>query len=288
MTWVLEHKLCLNNMPVPFVKKDMEFDDIHHIASLPDEDITFSLLSLKVTDNADWLSRALQPEVKSAAASRRWMSRLSSVALVKEIFEAISKGKPTGPQARLSRRPNIVVAIEIRGQVILVVNQTRHITLAFQEGQELEGMQWFLTELQKDLETINEDDQEDKEENLEEKSEDDEEDKEGDQEFEDLHIQLQKKYLERLRMHEQCKRASWPPSKPCYRVLNKDKATKHFVVQDLKKRRKDFTHRGDPLNLQVLQTNHDRAYQEAVGWLDSFSDRPSAPAAASSSRPSPA
>ena len=51
-------------------------------------------------------------------------------ALLLDIKEAIMLGKPSGPQARMFRRPNIVVAVKIRGFVTLVQNSHKEVHLA--------------------------------------------------------------------------------------------------------------------------------------------------------------
>ena len=284
MAWVLKNKVCLNNSIVPLESKVMHFDDIHEVgSSLNEEEQTFSLLSLKATDSGEWLSKVFQPDSTKKKAHRWWVE-IFSLPLCREIIGAISKGKRTsGGAARLSRRPNIVVAIEVRGQKILVVNQTRTITLAFQPGQEIEGLQWFLEELHKDLEN-EEDLEEDKKEDLEEEPEDDPDEQES--RVDHLDSQLQSKHLKALREHDECLRASWPPSKPCYRVVNKAKTLKEFFVVGLKKRRVEFIKHGDGQVLETIKNLHDAAYQEATRWLDSFRDTPSISAAASSSNPS--
>ena len=181
MAWNLEKKLCLNDTVVPLESVAMDFDDIHSL--LPDleaSEHTFSLLSLKATEPGLWLTKLFKPNLKFAQR-RQWWSRLPSMPLLQEITSAIAKGKQnSGLAARLPRRPKLVVAIEIRGKVILVVNHTRHITLAFQEGQEAEYLDWFLTELRKDIEDQGED--QDQGEDLQEGDENLEEDEELDEE----------------------------------------------------------------------------------------------------------
>ena len=291
MAWRLAHKVCLNNSIVPLESKVMEFDNIHGIdgVSLEQQEQTFSFLALKATDSGEWLSKVFQPDLTKKKMARRWWSEIVSLPLLQEIRQAIAKSKSTkGSTARLPKRPNIVVAIEIRGQAILVLNQTRNISLAFQPGQELEGLQWFLEELEKDLgpglDLHKNLDENLEQEDLEEESPDEEDEQKNQVDL--LDLQLQTKHLQALRGHEQCLRASWPPSKPCYRVVNKDKSIKEFFVPCLKKRRVEFVHHGDLQVLETIKANHETAYQEALRWLNQFLDRPSGSAAASSSQPS--
>ena len=220
--------------------------------------------------------------------AHRWWAELSSSPLFKEISTAISKGKQTsGIAARLPKRPNIVVAIEIRGKAILVLNQTRTLTVAFEPGQELEGLQWLVEELEKDLETnTNLGENLENNEDLEEESEKDDEEQE--RHIDHLETQLRDQNLKALRDHDERLRASWPPSKPCYRVFNKQKTMKQFFVIGLKKRRLKFIQDGDASALESIKSLHQQAFQDATSWLDSFIDRPGSSAAASSSGPSSA
>ena len=136
--------------------------------------------------------------------AHRWWAELSSSPLFKEISTAISKGKQTsGIAARLPKRPNIVVAIEIRGKAILVLNQTRTLTVAFEPGQELEGLQWLVEELEKDLETnTNLGENLENNEDLEEESEKDDEEQE--RHIDHLETQLRDQNLQVLRQHDEC------------------------------------------------------------------------------------
>ena len=63
--------------------------------------------------------------------SRWWVLQQAKVPLLDEIREGISHNK-----AARFRQPNVVVALQIRGRVVLVKNHPRQATLAVKKGTE--------------------------------------------------------------------------------------------------------------------------------------------------------
>ena len=150
MSWTLKQRLCLNDLPVPFREERLEFEDLRKILDEDfDSELDVSLLSLKSIRNLQFLMKAFD------LGAKWWRVHSLSLPLVTEIREAIDGGKTKkGGGSRLPRRSKILVAIEVRSKKILVVNQANGIQLAFRKGEEMEGLQRFLEEFSKDLETV--------------------------------------------------------------------------------------------------------------------------------------
>ena len=192
------------------------------------ENCSFLCLQLGGRPAAQWLSRHL-------GQSPKWWwyhSRRSKV--IEDIvgqFPCSALGSRANKKLGLSR--NVVVPIVVRGQEILVVNDRRKLTFAFEESApRFESLLWFLKELRLEgnpedhkedkNEDQKEDSNEDVEEDLYEDNEDDDESEEGD--FEELIQQS----LESIRAAPGCKKAWWIGSSRRFRVINHRGVMKHF------------------------------------------------------------
>lgn len=152
----LSRLLCLNRVPVPLMHKQMEFEDLHECWEGEDfegeQDI--ECLSLKATMDAKFLEGPLK------LGARWWVAKSHRVPLLQEIRGVIDKKKQRkGGASRLSKKANRFVAIQIRDKVILVQNTTNPVTLVAPEGSMEDTVLWFVTELQKDLQTLREEDE---------------------------------------------------------------------------------------------------------------------------------
>ena len=147
----LEDQLCLNSRAVPIDFRHMEFEDLHGVAP---EDIEEGMhevecLNLKTTMPALWFTEAFKLH------SRWWVANATRVPLVQEISEAIRKPKIIkGGDSRLSKKPKIFVAIQIRGKVITVQNTSNPVTLVAPAGKLRDLVWWFLAEFAKDLDDL--------------------------------------------------------------------------------------------------------------------------------------
>ena len=150
----LMNRLCLGDMAVPLVSKSMDFWDIQKLLEASDEeDAPFHLLNFKATGEHLWLERAFK------LPSRWWIKHQSRLPLFQEIRQSIEAMKKGGKKEKnmsdlMAKRTNVIVAIQLRGQVILVVNDARSATVAFRHGEESELLLWFLREIEKDIRSL--------------------------------------------------------------------------------------------------------------------------------------
>ena len=148
----LMNRLCLGDMAVPLVSKNMDFWDIQKLLEASDEEnAPFNLLNFKATGEHLWLERAFK------LPSRWWIKHQSRLPLFQEIrqsIEAMKKGSKKNMTDLMAKRTNVIVAIQLRGQVILVVNDARSATVAFRHGEESELLLWLLREIEKDIRSL--------------------------------------------------------------------------------------------------------------------------------------
>ena len=128
----------------------MDFEDIHNLVggdgAAADENEEYFLMDLKATAEVRWIEKAF------GLSSRWWKDHHKDVPLLEEMRKAIDGGKARkGGASRLPRRPDLVVAIQVRDRVILVKNQALGLALVSKKGEEMETLQRFLEEFEKDL-----------------------------------------------------------------------------------------------------------------------------------------
>lgn len=236
----LMHRLCLGNSAVPLVPRIMDFQDLHELTTEGDaDDSEFLVLSLKGSADFRWAEKYLK------LPARWWARNQSRVPLVVEIQEAIDAKKvKVGFAARLPRLPNVIVAIEARGKVILVQNQRSFMNLAFRAGQEMDGVHWFLEQLQKDLEQL-----------------------QGPSETlsnrlsksqQPLGSTSEHRFVEEsireLKDHPNCHSAVFLPSRSSFRVTKSNKSSSEFYVSGLKRKRQQDDEEAMQAMFQVTVT----------------------------------
>ena len=146
----LEHRLCLNGLPLPLQTAKMDLEDLHKVAGGDQEDQDFVLLSIKASGEVHWLEKALN------VRARFWRTNHAHIPLMQEMSKAIDDGKVRkGARGRLSRMVQAVVGIKVRNKVVLVQNKSG-LVLAFRPGEEMETIRWFLEEVSKDLKRLEE------------------------------------------------------------------------------------------------------------------------------------
>ena len=250
MPFTLEHKLCLNDMVVPLIRRTFDLEDLHNLADGDADHQEFLVLDLKATGDMHWFEKCFK------LRNRFWKNQGHlRTPLMQEMRDAIQEGKP-GRYSRKPRLPNAVVAVELRGQVALVLNQVSSLGLALRPGQESANLQWFLEELEKDLENLSAEKEphgphrpapspshslEDGDDNV---------DNNNEEEIGKSHDPAREKALvdeclSLLRGHADCQRACWQPSRSCFKVTRKDKATSRFGAPASKKKRKSAYEKGD-------------------------------------------
>ena len=247
----LESKLCLNDIAVPLVNKQMDLWDSHKV--LPEdeeegEDQAFDLLNLKATSKSEWLEKAFK------LPARWWVLNQSRVPLLQEIRKVIegnkkAKAKVKSLEEFVAARANVVVAIRIRDQVILVVNDARSVTLAFRSGQVEDSLLWFLKELQKDVREIQ---------NVCSSSR-----KRQPEAPPDQKKQIIEDVLENLQQHPSCRSAVFLPSRGAIKVNNKE-----FRILNLNKKSKEALDQDDLAGWENLKTEFLKAAEHASQFLD--------------------
>lgn len=262
--FTLKYRMCLNDLAVPFVERSLAFHDLHNLAEGDIENQEFLILSLKASADVRWLERAFD------LPARWWINHHGSVPLLLEIRQAIETKKvKSGGGSRLPKLPTAIVAIHIREKVILVQNQTLFLSLAFKPGEEIEALQWFLEELEKDIEK------------LQNKAAPQTTQEQDDDTQEPPRFSKQQKHrvgheehqvvqasLNKLLEHSECLRASFLSSRGSFRVIKKDKSSSEFLVSGLMKKRKVAQNRDDDDAWEGMNTKFDKAVASALVFLE--------------------
>ena len=274
MSFVLEKRLCLNAMAVPFFVQTLDFAD-HDSEEV-------MCLDLKATADARWL------EVGFNLPVRWWRYRHKDVPLLAEIKEAINRGKEKkGAAARVPRRPHIVVAITVRGREILVQNSTEPLCLVATkaEGDARASLQWFLEELQADLEEsprlkiLREPEPQPQ-------APQEPQEPQAPQQEQGPRRKTQQKHLRddseeqamitqalaTLLAHPKCLKAHWRPSRNAFFVCRDDHENSEFIAVGSFKHRKAAQGRGDDQSWEALRVTYHQAVSRAVEFLESDID----------------
>ena len=269
MSFVLEKRLCLNAMAVPFFVQTLDFAD-HDSEEV-------MCLDLKATAEARWL------EVGFNLPVRWWRCRHKDVPLLAEMKEAINRGKEKkGAAARVPRRPLIVVAITVRGREILVQNSTEPLTLVATkaEGDARASLQWFLEELQADLEESPRLKMREPEPQPQAPQEPQE--PQAPQQEQGPRRKTQQKHLRddseeqamitqalaTLLAHPKCLKAHWRPSRNAFFVCRDDHENSEFIAVGSFKHRKAAQGRGDDQSWEALRVTYHQAVSRAVEFLE--------------------
>jgi hypothetical protein len=256
----MKWRFCLGDRAIPFERETLDLHDLHDQANGDIMDQEFLLLSIKATAEMGWLEKAFKLH------TRWWVKNQWEILLLLEIRQAIdSKKVKSGINSRMPRLPNAIVAIRIREKVILVQNRSQSLCLAFKPGEEVETLQWFLEELEKDLE----------------KMQDQAAAPQGPQKQRQKHCglgdeeaQVAKTSLEKVKGHPQCLNASYLPSRSSIKVIKKDKNTKQFFVKGLVVIRKKFaeTEADETMKKEALDPVFDKVVTSALVFLDGGDD----------------
>ena len=205
-------------MPVPFFDSTMDLEDIHSLAGGHARRQDFVCVGLKALDEIRWLEKALK------VPSRWWTKHQAVVPLLQEMRQGIDKGKVRkGVNCRMPRRPNAVVAIDVRGKVIFVQNKSG-LTLASRPDQEEHALRWFLREVGRDVEVIQQALREEEAGGVVEAETDPQVKKrcyDGGPLADDEEKAFIEDALSQLRAHPQCAYATFLPSRHCFRVVRR-------------------------------------------------------------------
>ena len=248
--------LCVNGCAVPEeALKSVEVLDPYGVTDADAADtVDASLVALKSRQH--WV-QALGDD---SLCLRKYLRKLP---LLNEVLQGIRDKKPT--HRRAPRSPHCLVALKIRGEVMLFKNDIAcvHIALVGEKG--IGSFKWFLQELLRDLEALRE--REKQEEICAERTSPRQ--TKGPEDVQPLLDEA----LRTLRAHDRCQSAVYCHSSnrmKVRRIIGDKRDTKFFTVKDLKRKRKEAEAQGaDEEGLKdLLKRQVDRAVCKAFSFLD--------------------
>ena len=219
--------LCLNDQVVPVQTKTCAIVDPYELMGgldLDMEETQVSLVCFHGRADISWLTQGLELTVKW------WVRHCNRIPLILEIRERIKAKKNKKEPANRK----CLVALQVRGKTIFVVNDTHTMTLGLLEGQPLPEEQpgspknqagilcWFCDELYKDIQNM----PKEVEKHL-------KEDRAPPEDQEAI-----QRTLDGIQAHPQCKSCHYTPSRLGFKIFKKDKTSKEIRVVGLNKRQK--------------------------------------------------
>ena len=249
--------LCVNGCAVPEeALKSVEVLDPYGVTDAGAADnVDASLVALK--SRLHWV-QALGGD---SLCLRKYLRKLP---LLNEVLQGIRDKKPT--HRRAPRSPDSLVALKIRGEVMLFKNDITcvHIALVGEKG--IDSFEWFLQELLRDLEGLLELEQRQQELDTERTTT---RQTKGPEDVQPLLDEA----LKTLREHARCHSAVYCHSSnrmKVRRIIGDTRDTKYFTVKDLKRKRKEAEAQGaDEEGLKdLLKRQVDRAACMAISFLD--------------------
>ena len=272
----LEKKWCFNDVAVPLKAHMCDLEDVTKITETGDEEMqSFNLLDIRAGADIRWFSKPLEID------RLFWRKNHRKLPLIKEIKEAIAQGKSLkGGLARMPRRPDVVVPINVRGRVVLVMNSSHSLALAPKTDDEEDHITWFLVEIQKDIQQCKNKDGSSSSNQSDEPPED----------LVDLHSSQEssgqkrtkrakicteresaviKEALTELQGHSHCSVECFLKSRHSFKVTRKsDKTAKQYRIRSLNLKRKEAHRRSDDLTLESVLGAIREARDAAIGFLD--------------------
>ena len=220
--------LCLNDHVVPVQTKVCSIVDPYELMEGLDldlEDTEVSLVYFHATSDMSWLMKSLGKPVKW------WIHNWNRIPLILEIRELI-KAKKANKNKKEPANHKCLVALQIRGKTLFVVNDTTTTTLGLLTGQvgEQPGspenqagtLLWFCDELHKDIENLPNEFQKPLKEDR----------------APPEHQEAIKRTLDGIQAHPQCSSSHYKPSRLGFKVFRKDKTYKEIRVVGLNKKQK--------------------------------------------------
>ena len=221
--------LCLNDQVVPAQTKVRAIVDPYQLMEGPDldlEETEVSLVCFHGTADMSWLMKCLEMPVKW------WSHNWNRIPLFLEIRMRIKAKKSKKEPAN----HKCLVALQVRGKTLFVVNDTHTMTLGLLESQPLPGEQpgspenqagtlrWFCEELYKDIENLPKEFQKPL--------------KEDRARAPPEHQEAIQRTLDGIQAHPQCKSCHYKPSRLSFKIFRGDKTSKEIRVVGLNKRQK--------------------------------------------------
>ena len=230
----MKFRLSLNDMAVPLEKKTMTVIDPHQLAHGLDldleETVEISLGSFKAIADMWWFLKALKLE------SKWWKFHHGQIPLLLEIRENVKNIK-NNIGARYPKEHGSMVILHVREKILFVQNLQNIVVLGLRgtpgapQGtpeDEIGALQWFLKELEKDIEKLL---------SLGEPEQDQPTNKGSAQDEDQEFLEVIQDCTKNLQKHPNCHSAFFVPSRSCFRVRTKDKRFSEFRVKNLKRKR---------------------------------------------------
>ena len=219
--------LCLNDQVVPAQTKVCAIVDPYELMEGLDLDLDgteVSLVRFHGTADMSWLMKCLEMPVKW------WIHNWNRIPLILEIRESIKAKKSRKEPAN----HKCLVALQVRGKTLFVVNDTHTMTLGLLESQpepeeqpgsnksQAGALRWFCDELYKDIENLP---------------------KVFQKPLKTMrappeHQEAIQRTLDGIKAHPQCKACHFTPSRLGFRIFKKDEAFHEIRVVGLNKRQK--------------------------------------------------
>ena len=215
----VKSSLCLNGQAIPVETKDMILLDPLNLADsnsldLPESTVV-NLISFKASGDMNWLCKSLQVpggDDKKCKKCRWWVHNSVRVPLLMEIKEAIKHLKKKKKKG-VSADPKCLILLEIRGQLLYVLNNSASVTLGLTKEPgtltvphpDIDPLVWFCTQLQKDIDQ-----------HLQHKP-----DKKAHPQCQVEHEEQVKEVLEQLKAHPQCLVVNFVPSRLLFKIRKK-------------------------------------------------------------------
>ena len=254
MAFGLEYRVCLGDFVVPLTKEELELKDLHELLSGDEEPQDFLLLSLKVSNphpSMLWLTKALE------LPGPWWTKHAGSLAILEDLKKEILSKRPKS--ARMPKDAKAIVALQVRDRVILAKNSLLPVVLAFRPGTELQELEWFLREVEKDAKNLNTAEPPPKQAKL-------DVDPEEQEIIEECTRDLKSQYG--------CLQAVFLPSRSVIKVTRKDKRTSEFCVLGLKKKRQEAIITAGPQAWEPVRNVFEEAFGKAQKFLSHQEDQP--------------
>ena len=252
--FVVKERLCVNDIAVPLEEHTLDFVDLHNLKDGDEENLEFLLLHCKATSNMGWLESALKLK------ARWWVNNSNKVPLLIEIRKAIETKKVrSGGGVRLPKCAKSIVALEIRDQVIYVVNNPMYVTFAFKPGESTSGVQWLLEELQKDIEVLNMPGASSSSMSM----------KRSKSDVTDEEDEFVQQSLESIRNHAQCRRVCFQRSRNSFMIVKKDNSSSEISIPKLEKQRRVALSREHEESWDKVENSYKQAVSCALQFLES-------------------
>ena len=158
---VLKHTWTLNGIEVPLEQRKAavvdpedlagEVPGARQVVAQPGARPEFTLVSLKASADMGWFHKSL------GLRHKWWKVNRARLPLLLEIRKSIRERKGrafAGRQARMPRESESMTLVKVRGKALWVQNRSNFVILGLLPRESEGPLQWFVEELQKDVELL--------------------------------------------------------------------------------------------------------------------------------------